>query len=537
MNQRDELFTIGDNQKIWQKYCGFLDLSVAEFMGIQEQLLMEQIEMVADSPLGKKIMNNKKPANVKEFREAVPLTTYADYSTYFNEQKTDVLAVEPVYWSRTSGRSGSPKWIPYTANADTIMIDGIIGALILAGARRKGEVKVKNGMNLIFNAPPRPYLSGHVLYGMSKRFDLRGIPPIEESEKMEFQERIQEAYKLALKSKVDYIGSVSSVLVKIGESFVEGTRNTKFSLSMLHPRLLFRLIRATIRSKIEKRPILPKDLWPTKNIICGGMDSAVYYDLVKYYWGSDQPAELYMSTEAIFVAIQSWNKKGMIFFPYCNFLEFIPEDEWLKSREDNNYIPSTVLINELEVGKRYEVVVTNFHGMPLLRYRIKDLVKIVASRDEETGINLPHMVFDSRADDIIDIAQFARIDEKEVWIAIQNTGIKYADWTLRKENAENKPFLHLYIEVKEDREIQEVKNLIHNQLKSMDYNYNDLEGMLGLDPLRVTLLSPGTFANYIEEKRKSGVIELAHLKPAHMNVSDTAINDLLRISQEVKSSS
>ncbi|MCJ7654030.1 MAG: hypothetical protein MUO97_01810 [Dehalococcoidia bacterium] len=51
MITKDELFKTGDKERIWQKYCGFLDLSLTEFMEIQEQLLMEQIDLVYDSPL------------------------------------------------------------------------------------------------------------------------------------------------------------------------------------------------------------------------------------------------------------------------------------------------------------------------------------------------------------------------------------------------------------------------------------------------------------------------------------------------------
>lgn len=71
---KDELFQTGDQQGIWQKYCGFLDLSLAEFMEIQEQLLMDQIDLVYDSPLARKFLP-KKPKDESEFRRLVPLTT------------------------------------------------------------------------------------------------------------------------------------------------------------------------------------------------------------------------------------------------------------------------------------------------------------------------------------------------------------------------------------------------------------------------------------------------------------------------------
>ena len=43
--------------------------------------------------------------------------------------------------------------------------------------------------------------------------------------------------------------------------------------------------------------------------------------------------------------------------------------------------------------------------------------------------------------------------------------------------------------------------------------------MLGIRPIKLTLLSGGTFLRFYNEKQKSGV-DLAHLKPPHMNPSD-----------------
>ena len=54
MIQREDLFHKLDKRTLWRKYCGFLELSTEEFMAIQGQLLLEQIEMVSGSTLAKK---------------------------------------------------------------------------------------------------------------------------------------------------------------------------------------------------------------------------------------------------------------------------------------------------------------------------------------------------------------------------------------------------------------------------------------------------------------------------------------------------
>ena len=47
-----ELLRQGRRNEVWRKYCGFLDLSLEEFMEIQERLLMEQIDLLSKSELG-----------------------------------------------------------------------------------------------------------------------------------------------------------------------------------------------------------------------------------------------------------------------------------------------------------------------------------------------------------------------------------------------------------------------------------------------------------------------------------------------------
>jgi len=230
------------------------------------------------------------------------------------------------------------------------------------------------------------------------------------------------------------------------------------------------------------------------------------------------------------LAITAWNKKNLTFIPSSCFFEFIPEAEWLKSRENKDYRPFTVLLDEVKPGERYEIITTNFYGMPFLRYRLGDLIKIVALEDEEVGIKLPQMVFDSRADDLIDIAGFPRLDEKTIWQAIANTGIKYGDWSARKEYEQNKPIVHLYIELKQEIETMDLEKLIHQELVNIHPDYRDLESMLGIRPLRVTLIPAGSFQRYYEKKKASGA-DLAHLKPPHMNASDAVIQALLSQAQ------
>jgi len=93
------------------------------------------------------------------------------------------------------------------------------------------------------------------------------------------------------------------------------------------------------------------------------------------------------NSETAVIATQTWDYDGMVFFPNLNFLEFIPEEEYYKNRFDRTYQPKTVLLDEVKAGENYELVITNFHGGALVRYRIGDMIRITALRNENLGID------------------------------------------------------------------------------------------------------------------------------------------------------
>jgi GH3 auxin-responsive promoter len=317
---------------------------------------------------------------------------------------------------------------------------------------------------------------------------------------------------------------LSSVLVKIGEQFEQGSGTTSFSMDMLHPHIIARLIKGMVKSKLQHRGLRPKDLWKVKGIIAGGMDTAFYADKIEEYWGV-KPLEGYGGTEVGGVAVQTWNHQAMTFLPDCNFIEFIPEDEYYLNAEDPSFTPNPRTLDEVTPGI-YELVVTNLHGNAFVRYRTGDFIEIVSLRDTELNIDIPQMVFYARVDGIIDIGGFTRLTEKSVYKAINSTGLPIVGWTARKEYQENKPILHLYLESKNGYKQDEVSQVLHSILKEEDAGYADLENMLGIYPLQVTMLQKGAFSKYIEMKKHAGA-DMAHLKPPSVNPKDEEIRLLM----------
>lgn len=529
MLTEDRYFESLSKDEIWERYCGFLHLTLDEFMGIQQELLMDQVKQLATSKLGKLIIGKQTPTNVEEFQRIVPLTSYDDYEPYLSEQQEGALAMKPSVWCHSAGRGGRLKWYPLSSEFLDKLVKNAIATFILATAKKKGQINIHPGVRTLFMLPPPPYASGIMIQTTGQHFTIRNLPRPERTRNMPFPEKIQLGFQMALKEGVDIIGSLPSILVRMGAEFGNRRPKRKFSLSMIHPRVLSILLKAWLRSKKTGRKILPKDLWPTKAIMVGGMDAHIYRDSIIRYWG-DEPYQFYVSSEAFYTAMHSWNKRWMTFVPDMVFLEFIPYDELKKEERDKDYLPKPVLLNEVKEGEIYEVVISHFYGMPLLRYRLRDLIKIEALKDEESGINLPQMSFQRRADEAINLGGLAQLDEKTIWQAMENIGLKYNEWIAFKEFDKGKSFLRLFIELTEPRDAAELEKTIDKQLKVIDTDYKDIDYYLGMIPVRVTLLSNGTFQRYTEEKVKGGA-DPAHLKPAHINLIETEIKRLIELSE------
>jgi len=527
-----ELLRQGRKEELWQMCCGFVDLSLEQFMAIQRRLLLEQIELLSNCELGRKVMRGAMPETVEEFREQVPLTTYADYCPELLERREDVLPAKPMYWMHSTGRSGEYpfKWVPMPHRVWEELGPVIGAGRIFASSSRKGQIVIGTNSKILCATAPAPYTTGVVARKLEEDFGLKFLPPLNEAGDISFEERIWRGFNLALSEGMDGFYGLPAVLVAIGEQFGVIARSLRLSALLSQPRALFRLMKGLIKSKLARRPMLPKDLWSLKGISATGTDGVVYRDRIRRMWGK-YPLDVYGSTESLSVAMQTWDHGTMTFVPNLNFLEFVPEAEHFKWQLDRSYEPRTVLLDEVKAGEKYEIVITNFHGGAMVRYRVGDMVRIVALGNEELGIAIPQMLFERRADDLIDLGPI-RLTEKVIWQAIENTGIPYADWTGRKEIIHGNPVLHLFLELKDNYVASEtgIATAVYDQIKKLDdgFTHKDLasiERMMDLKPIEVTLLRQGAFTNYKNRRQAEGA-DLAHLKPPHINPSDGVLSVL-----------
>jgi hypothetical protein len=526
MSNLAELFKEGKHAELWQRCCGFIDLSIDEFMTIQNQLLLEQLDLFKKCELGKNIMGGLTPRNVNEFRELVPLTTYEDYAPFLLKRNMKGLPKRPILWQYTSGKSGeyAYRWVPVTARQLDEIEPLIFALLLFATCKRRGEVAFHLNDKVLYGMAPPPYATGTMTRVFPDEL-LQFLPPIDEAENLGFEERIQKGFNQALTDGLDLCLTLSSVAVAIGNRFSEQSGNTDIRPLLNNPKALTRLAKGLLKSRLAHRPLMPKDLWSPKGLITYGIDGSVYRDKIKNMWGRPS-LNFHGCTEAVFIAMQTWDYQDMTFIPHLNFFEFIPEEEAIKARQDPAYKPSTLLMDEVGPGN-YEVVITSFHGGPFIRYKLGHLIKITSRRNEKLNIDIPQMTFLTRIDDQIDIAGFTRLSEKVIWQAIENSGVSYVDWTAHKE-VHDKPVLNLYIELKDNQDItsNDISNMIHEELKKLDKPYAELESFTNLKPVKVTILPQDSFHSFKIKQRIAGA-ELEQLNPPHINPSEEILQFLL----------
>lgn len=481
----------GRKREAWLKYCGFIELSLREFMEVQERLLAEQVELFSASGLAEKLFGGGLPKDLRDFRRFVPLTTYDHYAPYLSEKREDLLPAKPAYWVCTSGKTGSypRKWAPYPRGMVQTHIKNFLASAIFSTCSAKGEVGLEEGFEFLYAMAPPPYLTGMVPYGLKEEIHFQYLPPLNEAERMDFERRNREGFRLALVRGFDLFFGLSSVLVRMGEKFAQREKGDT-DLKTLHPAAALRLAWGTVKSRLRRRQLLPKDLWSPKGIICAGTDTAFYKERIEFYWGR-KPLEIYGGTEIGMAATQTWDYGGMVLFPDANFWEFIPEEEQRKSEKNSGYIPQTLLLPDLEPGKRYELVITNFRGGAFVRYRVGDMVKVISRRNDQLNIDLPQIVYEDRVDEVIDLAGFTRITERTLWEALKKADIANENWVARKTFAGDHPIVEFYLELPAGENRVQVEDRLHRALRAVDPDYRDLEEIMGYRPLRLVAVREG----------------------------------------------
>lgn len=485
-------------EQIWQEYCGFLTLSVEEYLQVQNRLMQEQMELWCASELGKRILQGARPKTVEEFRRMVPLTNYEDYADILLQRRADMLPAPPVTWIETTWEGGKRpiKVAPYTQGILDTFRRNSASVMLLASASGWGQFSM--GQTVLSGLAPMPFLTGLMGLILDQEFHFTTMPPRETTTTMSFTARSKLGFKMALNSGIDYFLGMGSISYFISKQLTSAKSSSGSHKKIPLPTLL-RMVKAKLKAKAAKRDLLPKDLFTLKGFICAGTDNACYKDDLEKLWGV-RPMELFAGTEATLVGTETWNRRDLYFFPDACFYEFLPE-EYI--RRDDPYLP-TMTIDQVQPDKQYELVVTVFKGGAFARYRTGDVYRCAGVGDAADHSQLPRFRYIDRVPSVIDIAGFTRITENSIQDVIDLSRLPIQEWCAAKEfeAVTGHPYLHMYVEIDPaalaTQAVNEETLRKHLEIyfNYLDSDYDNLKKILEMEPLQITFLRSGTFDAY-----------------------------------------
>ena len=271
-------------------------------------------------------------------------------------------------------------------------------------------------------------------------------------------------------------------------------------------------LRREFRKGFDESPIIPR-IWPNVGWMYGmGTGSLSFYQKkLRRYLGEDIPMHYlgYTATEAFMAVPLEFNSYEYVILPQNGFYEFRPIDQ---EGYDN-----LLTIKDLEVGKEYEIILTNMSGF--YRYRIEDVIKVTGYYNQS-----PKITFCYRLNQIANISgekvSSMAFDEIVANMS-EESGDLYIGYSIYADRSTSPGHYKLFLELAED--ISNGKKATYNAL----FEEKLCKGNVSVEPLiksgalghpEVKFLRKGTYDDYREVLRKRGA-NLNQVKP--IKVIDT----------------
>ncbi len=334
----------------------------------------------------------------------IPFITSRELRRAVNEGPIEkVLCSDVVHWFSTTGTTGKPKWIPYS--------------------QRDLELYMKIRDRCCSLLPSREGLKG---FGVSAPapFDENALAAFEKIRVMQTHMQVEgmivcltevenkDAFHFVLEMKPNFIAAFPGFAMRFAEVIEERAPEEARQEFSRHKSL--RNLAAYLVTRVKK--IRPRNLSKFRFGLFGGEPLDPYREVLNRAFGLE-PYEMYNLTEFIYPAIECRMHDGMHLWMDICVPEIIPEPELERKSGDDTYTPRAVPLWKAERGLKGEYVLTTFgEALPLIRYRIGDLIEVVSAEPCRCGITHPRIKVPRRSDDTICLGAIrfpaAQLEEK-----------------------------------------------------------------------------------------------------------------------------
>ena len=534
------------------------DVTIAEVnhftknpMKAQEKTLKKILKKNKNCELGKKF-NFANINSIADYQKMVPLSTYDDYAPYVdrminNKENNIMFTGWNVRYCSSSGSVGKPKILPKSVkDLWTMQCVGFSGTVATSAHYLK---KYKNKKMPAQMGPLVLILTGHPLEDGKMCNGAAQIPllyllPItrffctspNSLLVPEHEELLDTSYlqlRFALEErKVSYIGSLVITLVTtmfdylkenwemLCDDIEKGIINPNIKITPEYRAEYEKKFKpnpkraAELRKEFEKGfqdPIAPR-IWPKLTWAYGmvGSNLKVYVEKLRKYIGDDVPIHGmgFAAAEGFFAMATKLDTHDGTLLPHTLFYEFLPIND---DDEDDIDEGKALLIDQLEVGKKYELVVSNFSG--LYRYRMEDVVQVTGMHNNtptieflyrrNLGMNLAN---EKTTTEMVDMAAKQTADEM---------GNEFVGHSLYADYSTNPPRYCMLAEAvnpvsEEDR--QKYIDILDEKFKAFNEKYYKYRRWGMINRPEVLFLQPKTYWDYREYLRSKGKV-LNQVKP------------------------
>ncbi|XP_052155751.1 jasmonoyl--L-amino acid synthetase GH3.5 [Oryza glaberrima] len=218
--------------------------------------------------------------------------------------------------------------------------------------------------------------------------------------------------------------------------------------------------------------------------------------------------------------------------PQVGYFEFIPLEKPIGEETENSasihYIESDpVGLTEVEVGKIYEVVITNFAG--LYRYRLGDVVKIARFHN-----STPELQFICRRSLVLSI-NIDKNTEKDLQLAVEEASkflegekLEVVDFTSFVERSSDPGRYVIFWELSGDASDEVLSSCANAlDLAFIDAGYTGSRKIKTIGPLELRILRKGTFKEILDHFLSLGGAVSQFKTPRFVNPSNSKVLQIL----------
>ena len=512
---------------------------------VSQETLMRLIRTNENTEYGRRF-GFREIRSYADFAARVPLTEYEDYEPYIERmfyfgQKNLLTAENTVYYAHTSGTSGASKMIPCSQSALDILFSTVfqrVFGLYDTECRRRGQTgmpacrginlmesrigytpygvahgAISEVLNIPADTPLYNALPDEIVYPAAE-FDRRHVKML-----FALRERrlsfLMSTFSPTLYDMIAYLRSSWRLLcddIETGRICEEVPVDPKLR-NLLENRLSPDPERAdeirAIMEKHENGAFVPL-LWPEMKLIAtvGTATFAPFIDRLRQSLGPEIAVDYlgYVCSEATVAAPLGEGEPACMLLPYSGFYKFLPMEDGAPEKP--------LLMDQLEVGKEYELIVTNLSGF--YRYRLGDVIRVTGYHNE-----CPLIVFSYRKNQLISMYG-EKVTETALRTAVEATAEEAAATILEYSvyaDAGTDPG-HYIVLLECDREItpeqwSRYSEILNRKLCAAHDSYRKKIVQKTMLPLEVKFVQPQTYALYRDLKVMGGASP-NQLKPIHV---------------------